>query len=390
MSAAEQPPLYTPSVVERARQDFVLGVKLLANGPMQSRVRREYAARIAPQTTRKLGREPKRREEVEKPLARTEVFREWATFTHASQSMMWASIEPTARRCAVQADAEFLETMRSSGTAAAAARGAPLGSLELDPTLRVPEPIAGVEIHRQPGGYIADGELPEGDATPTGAATLAGLRYFGSGLIYSAGKGINTSGPDGRGSVIVDNLRRLLPNIAPRRILDLGCGIGTASQAVARAFPEAEFHGIDVGAGLLRFGHLLAERRGMPMHFHQRDAADTRFPDGHFDLIVSHILFHETNAQLLPAVLRECRRLLRPGGAMLHIDVATQVTRLGLPDQVMNDWQVVWNGEPFWTEFAQLDMRQAIIEAGFPPATAFAEHVNRAGGGAFYVFGASC
>jgi SAM-dependent methyltransferase len=382
MSTAEQPPLYAPSVAERARQEFVLGVKLLANGPMQGRVRREYAARIAPALTARLGREPARREEVEAPLARSSVFREWATFTHASQSMMWAAIEPTARRGALRADAEFAS--QRSGPAPVA-----LGSLELDPELKVPEPIAGVEIHRQPGGYIADGPPPSDPASATGDATLAGMRYFGSGLIYSQGKGIVTTGPDGRGSVIVDNVRRHFPTLAPRRILDLGCGIGTASQAVARAYPEAEFHGVEVGAGLLRVAHLLAERRGMPMHFHQRDAGDTRFPDAHFDLIVSHILFHETTESHLPAVLRECRRVLRPGGAMLHVDVGTQVTRLGLPDQVMNDWQVIWNGEPFWTRFAQLDMRQAIIEAGFPAATAFAEHVARGGGGAYYVFGAS-
>ncbi len=197
------------------------------------------------------------------------------------------------------------------------------------------------------------------------------------------------AGTDGRGLVIVENLRRHFPKLAPRRILDLGCGIGLPSHAVARAYPEAEFHGIDVGAGLLRFGHLLAERRGVPLHLHQRDAADTRFPDAHFDLIVSHILFHETTSSVLPAILRECHRLLRPGGAMLHIDVATQVTRLGLPDQVMNDWQVIWNGEPFWTEFARTDMRAAIIEAGFPEAGTFAEHIGRSGGGAYHVFGAS-
>jgi len=383
MLNAEQPPLYVPNVSERARQDFVLGVKLLVNGPMQGRVRREYAARIAPRATRALGREPAVRAEVEAPLARTDVFREWATFTHASQSMMWASVEPTARRAAKLADAELAAVAGSEGSSRA------LGSLELDPTLAVPEPIAGTEIHRQPGGYVAGLAGGAPDASANGEGTVAGLRYFGSGLIYAPGKGVAGAGTDGRGQVIVDNVRRHFPELAPRRILDLGCGIGLSTHAIARAWPDAELHGIDVGAGLLRFGHLLAERRGIALHLHQRDAADTRFPDGHFDLIVSHIMFHETNATLLPAILRECRRLLRPGGVMLHIDVATQVTRLGLPDQVMNDWQVVWNGEPFWTEFAHLDMRQAIIDAGFAAERSFAEHVGRGGGGAYYVFGAS-
>jgi ubiquinone/menaquinone biosynthesis C-methylase UbiE len=186
----------------------------------------------------------------------------------------------------------------------------------------------------------------------------------------------------------VAGVRRHFPRLVARRILDLGCGIGLASQAVAKAFPDAEFHALDVASGLLRFAHLLAERAGVPLHFHQRDAAATGFADGHFDLIVSNIFFHETSSAQLPAVLRECRRLLRPGGGMLHVDVATQLTRLGLADQVMNDWQVRWNGEPFWTGFAELDVVGAMTAAGFSAEHSFAEHVARPGGGASFVFGA--
>ena len=157
--------------------------------------------------------------------------------------------------------------------------------------------------------------------------------------------------------------------------------------AAALAFPDAEYHAVDVAPGLLRFGHVLAERRGVPIHFHQRDAASTRFPDGHFDLVVSNILFHETSATHAPAILRECRRVLAAGGAMLHVDVATHPWLLGLADQVMNDWQVLWNGEPFWTGFAERDMREEIVAAGFEAANAFADHLVRPGG-ATYVFGA--
>ena len=73
---------------------------------------------------------------------------------------------------------------------------------------------------------------------------------------------------------------------------------------------------------------------------------------------------------------------------MLHVDVPTQVSRLPLEDQVMNDWQVRWNGEPFWTAFAERDMRAEIVAAGFDPALAFATHESRPGG-VWYVFGAT-
>lgn len=371
MATAPDDPLYAPTRDEKSRQDFVLGLKLLANGPMQVRVRAAHAQRIAPEITAKLQREPQRREEIEVPLARTPEFREWAAVTHRSQTMMWEAVEPAVQRAREAGERALAELARSPRRK---------GSLELDPALEVPYPIGTTEIHRQPGGYL--GEEGREDLAP-------GLRYLGSSLIYSAGKGNQGAGTDARGLYVVERIRERFPGLAPRRILDLGCGIGIASQAIALAYPQAEYHAIDVAAGLLRFGHLLAERRGVPIHFHQRDAAATGFADAHFDLVLSNILFHETSAEKLPAILRECRRVLAPGGAMLHVDVATQPAVSSLPDQVMNDWQVRWNGEPFWTGFARTDMRREIVAAGFAPEKSFAAHVAKPGaGGYWYVFGA--
>jgi SAM-dependent methyltransferase len=285
--------------------------------------------------------------------------------------MMWDAIEATARRVEADARARF---------AALGGAGTRCGSLELDPSLRVPPPISNTEIHRQPGGFC-------GSADPLDLSP--GLRYIGASMIYAVGKGQPGAAGDGRAHLLISKLRERFPDLrAPARILDLGCGIGVHSQAIAREFPEAEYHGIDVAAGLLRFGHLIAEERGVPIHFHQRDAAHCGFEDASFDLVLSNILFHETNSARLPQILRECRRVLRPGGAMLHMDVATQLARHELDDQVMNHWQVRWNGEPFWTGFAERDMRREIEAAGFAPQLTFAEYVDKPGG-AFYAFGAT-
>ena len=362
--------VYLPSREEKARQDFVLGVKFLANGVAMQRVREAYRAEVLPALTQQIGREPERRDEIQGDLARTSAFRHWAVLTHRSQSMMWNAIETTTRRVAADGVTRFQALRASSGT---------LGSLELDPQLHVPPPIGNTEIHRQPGGYV--GAADPAELTP-------GLRYIGASLIYAVGKGQENAAGDGRAHVLLRELRSRFPDVkAPQRILDLGCGIGVFSQAIAREFPDAEYHGVDVAAGLLRFGHLIAEERGVPIHFHQQDAAKTRFADGSFDLVLSNILFHETNSARLPQILRECRRLLRPDGVMLHVDVATQISRLALEDQAMNDWQVRWNGEPFWTGFSERDMRREIVAAGFAADRSFADYTSKTGG-AFYAFGA--
>jgi SAM-dependent methyltransferase len=368
---------YSPSREEQARQDYVLALKLFANGLAQRRVRDACAERVLPAAAAALGRAARERTDIEVPLARTPEFRTWAVLTHWSQTMMWRAIEATVQRCTPRAQQRLAQARATQSADQPGRRG----TLELDPHLHVPPPIANCEIHRQPGGFV--GSADPLDLTP-------GLRYFGAQAIYGVGKGNAGSAGDGRAAVLLSQLAERFPGQRPpQRILELGCGVGTASQAIARAFPAAEYHAVDVAAGVLRLGHVLALERGLPIHFYQRDAAHTGFEAASFDLVLSNIMFHETNSARLPQILRECHRVLRPGGVMLHADVATQIARVPLADQVMNHWQVLWNGEPFWTGFAQADMAREIVAAGFAAETTFADYVQKPGAaGAHYVFGA--
>ena len=154
-------------------------------------------------------------------------------------------------------------------------------------------------------------------------------------------------------------VRKRYPDLQPRRILDLGCGPGLETIALKEAFPDAEVHALDLSEPFVRFGHAWAEDRGLPMHFRQADAQRTGYPDGHFDLIVSHILFHETWHDIAPRIFAEAHRILAPGGVFLNADVPYQPARMSIPKQVTNDWQVRNNGEPFWTGFADTDVPAA-------------------------------
>mgnify|MGYP003382058433 CR=1 FL=1 len=363
-----QTSVYEPVGDEKLRQDFVLGVKLLVNGRVQNVVREVCQQETAP-AVKALGREPSRAA-LAVPLSQTLAFRQWAALTHSSQSMMWRAIEATTQRVANAAAQRFAALPPAAQRA---------GSLELDPRLDIPHPIGDTEIHRQPVGYVSDGS--PNDLT-------AGLRYLGSGQIYSPGKGASGAGLDARGLQLAKLIKERFAGIKPKRILDLGCGMGMSTHGMAREFPGVEIHGVDVAPGLLRFGHLFAEEQGTPIHYKQRDAATTGYPDGYFDLVVSSILFHETNHDKLPAVLRECRRVLASGGVMFHLDVATQVAHQSVADQIMNEWQVRWNGEPFWMGFAETDMKKSIIAAGFDSTSAFADYAGKPGGGQRHIFGA--
>lgn len=233
-----------------------------------------------------------------------------------------------------------------------------LGSLRLDPQFVVPRYVTAVDIHCQPGGYAHE-------AFPGDVA--AGAIYDRSINMYQQGAGGMT---DYMGRTVVQYLAKVWPGFRPRRILDLGCSIGHSTLAYARAFPGAEVHAVDVAAPLLRYAHARAEALGLAVHFSQQNAEHTDFPDGHFDLVVSHILAHETAAHAWPAVLAESRRLLAPGGVTVHVDMP-QLDEVDPYRRFIYSNEKHFNNEPFWTPFRLLDLPRLMREAGFAPSEVY-------------------
>ena len=152
---------------------------------------------------------------------------------------------------------------------------------------------------------------------------------------------------DDLGASLVAYLQAQHPNFQPRRILDLGCSVGHSTLPYADAYPNAEIQAVDVGAPMLRYAHARAEALGKAVHFSQQNAEQTNFADGSFDLIVSHILLHETSSKAIRNIMRECHRLLSPGGMMFHVEVP-QYQGMDLYDQFILDWDTYNNNEPFW------------------------------------------
>ena len=369
--------LYRPDHDEAARQAFVAALKFYANGPMEDRLAQLWDSGSEGHASDDSGDGPgdgHDEPDLDTAIARFEPHRDyglWANAAYVSQDLLWEAVGQTVTRVKPDFEARL----------AALAGRAPLGSLVLDPDLVLPEPIASREIHRQPGGYFGE----------TGATDLtAGLLYFASIELYRTAKGLGTgaaTGAPAMAPLILKVLGEKAPGLAPRRILDIGCGTGTETLGFARAFPGAQTHGLDLSAPLLRFAHLWAEEQRQAVDYRQANAAHTPYPDGHFDLIVSHILFHETSHELLPQIMAEARRLLAPGGVFLNADVAYQPHRLTMPKRVTNAWQVEHNGEPFWRGFAETDMASTLAAAGFSKDEIFADYVPL-GSGHYLMFGA--
>ncbi len=365
--------LYTPSHDERSRQAFVGALKTEVNGRVEQDLAGLYKRELKPAFEAEHGRAPKHRDEIIPAFEAQPHYQTWGSMVYTSQDLLWETVGDTVDRLRPEFEDRAKTILEKKK---------PLGTLELNRDLNLPKPIADVEIHRQPGNYFFEN-------TPEDLTT--GMLYMGAIVLYGAAKGFKTGAKVGgprTAKKIIEVVEQKFPGFEPTRVLDMGCAIGTETTAYKERWPNAEVHGIDLSGPLVRYAHLWSEDKGLEMHYHQMNAAKTTYPDNHFDLIVSHILFHETWFDIQDQIMAETRRILMPGGHMVHGDVPYQPSVLPMTKQVTNAWQVDHNGEPYWTGFADRDVSDNMVEAGYDRDAVFADYVPL-GQGNYYFFGAT-
>uniref|UniRef100_B8HLZ8 Methyltransferase type 11 n=1 Tax=Cyanothece sp. (strain PCC 7425 / ATCC 29141) TaxID=395961 RepID=B8HLZ8_CYAP4 len=154
--------------------------------------------------------------------------------------------------------------------------------------------------------------------------------------------------------------QELLQSIAhsPTRILDLGCGTGTATLMLKQAVPRAEVTGLDLSPYMLSRAIHKTRAAGLEVEFVQGNAECTHFATESFDLVVASFLLHETPALVSQAILRECHRLLSVGGRLVILD-GHQHNLRGLTrwdhlfgEPYLQDYS--WNSTNAWMEAAGL------------------------------------
>lgn len=282
----------------------------------------------------------------------------WSSINRAAQRRMWALL-------AEQIDLDYERIKRTALVHCSDT----MGSLELGDAV-VPEYQCEATVHGQPGGYMLDREPSQSVDGDLGA----GILYEAGGNLYALGQGIGST--DSKAQRLINHLRDTYGELEPQRILEMGCSAGGQSNDYPEAFPAAQCWAIDLSPAMLRYAHARAEILGAKVHFRQADAADTGFPDGHFDLIISHNLFHEVAAAHMPKIISECFRLLAPGGIVVHQDVPIQRARLDDWMQALSAWQKDHNDEPFWLDFTDADLPAMMIEAGFDAERVHAEYIQ--------------
>lgn len=336
---------------ERARQGFVSMLRKHAIIDMRRAMKDDYDQRVEPALDRQ-GRKPTDWRGIEAAMQGEASYRFYSALRYNAQEMCYLSVQPAVERAlpAMIALAREAATSNPSG-----------GSLRLDPSLEVPRYVAALDVHLAPGWVH---EEHTADDVAQGAVVAFGGKVFTGQHPYRKRPGVV-------GESIAAWLKAKYPGFQPRRVLDMGTTNGKNLLPYVAAFPGIEAHGIDVGAPVLRYAHAVAGHEGVAAHFSQQNAEHTDFPDGHFDLIVSSFFLHEVPVKATRNILRECHRLLSPGGIMVHMELPDE-SAVSAYENFFWNWDTHNNNEPNYTAFRAQDPRALCAAAGFEPDKCFA------------------
>jgi ubiquinone/menaquinone biosynthesis C-methylase UbiE len=147
-------------------------------------------------------------------------------------------------------------------------------------------------------------------------------------------------------------------NSNPLRILDLGCGTGSQTLMLKRAFPTSTVTGLDLSPYMLVMAEYKAHQNGLAIEWVHNLAEATTFSTEIFDLITVCFLFHETPTHIARLILKESYRLLRPGGQLLVLDGNQRVLRHA-------DWLIKLFREPYSQVYAAENVTDWFLAAGF-------------------------
>jgi ubiquinone/menaquinone biosynthesis C-methylase UbiE len=289
----------------------------------------------------------------------------WALLQPDPMFPIWSHLRRRSMELRQRRNIDSALQQREALTVAARDALAQSGRLELDPAFEAPEYLRDTHAHLLPGGYLTD--LGPNDVT-------VGAAYEASS--YSVVPGRSGPNSDGAGRALANWLKTRFPTFRPKRILDLGCGAGLNTCAVARGFPDAEVIAIDAGAGLLRYAAARAASLGITnIRWVQADIENIPERFGNADLAYTAIVLHETSHEALRNVFRSCRERLAPGGLTLHIEQPPYDDKPWF-EQCMRDWDGRFNNERFWSRIYELNLGDELAQAGFDAARTFADSIS--------------
>ncbi len=114
---------------------------------------------------------------------------------------------------------------------------------------------------------------------------------------------------------LVKTLVRMAKLKGNETILDVGCGNGDTLSSLRKNYNHTgPMFGIDIAPGILRQAAKTNRQEKLGIRFSVGDGRELKFPGDHFDkVIIKHVLHNVDHHE---KVLKECHRVLKPGGQL--------------------------------------------------------------------------
>jgi len=126
-------------------------------------------------------------------------------------------------------------------------------------------------------------------------------------------------------------------------VLEVAVGTGLTFAAILKRNPSGRNEGVDLTPAMLeRAKHRAAATGAQNCHLSQGDAYALDYADSTFDVVVNNFMFDLLPEQDFATVLAEFKRVLRPGGRLVLVNMAHSerwYNRL---------WEVVYKINPAW------------------------------------------
>jgi ubiquinone/menaquinone biosynthesis C-methylase UbiE len=121
-----------------------------------------------------------------------------------------------------------------------------------------------------------------------------------------------------------DTLIRLAAPASGETVLDVGCGTGTLAIAIDAKVAPGQVHGIDASPQMIAVANQKVAKANLDIDFQVALIETIPFPDDAFDLVTSSLMLHHLPDDLKRSGLAEIRRVLKPDGRFVAMDLAAE------------------------------------------------------------------
>jgi ubiquinone/menaquinone biosynthesis C-methylase UbiE len=148
-------------------------------------------------------------------------------------------------------------------------------------------------------------------------------------------------------------------------LLDIGCGTGRFLRMVKDNWPMMAATGVDLSQPYLERARAHLRRHAI-VDLREAAAEALPFDNGAFDIVASTFVLHELPATVRAKALAEMARVVKPGGLVVILESLQKGDRPDW-DGLLDLFPHVFH-EPYYKNYVDSDLAQALHEAGLEPA----------------------